>query len=252
MVAERCAVILAAGASRRLMPLTRDCPKCLLPVGGRTILARQLDTLAAFGIDDVVIVTGHGAAALRAACARQVRYVHNSHYATTNSLYSLTLTEEAVAGRPFLLLNSDVVVDPRLVGRLLAAAPNALLVDLEARLDEEAMKVVVRDGQVAAIDKGLDPAESDGENVGVVKFDAEGAAALFRAARRLLGAGRTNAWAPAAYALMLGEMTIGVVPTEGLPWIEIDFPEDLARAEREVVGRLAAAEARPGRRVQAG
>jgi choline kinase len=101
------------------------------------------------------------------------------------------------------------------------------------------MKVTVRDGRVAAIDKMLPVQTASGENVGIVKFDAEGAGALFRAARRLLDAGRTNAWAPAAYAAMLDEVPIGAVPTGGLPWIEIDFPEDLARAEREVVGRLA-------------
>jgi choline kinase len=239
MTDPRCALILAAGASRRLLPLTRDCPKCLLPVGGQTILSRQLDMLASFGIDDVVIVTGYRAAAVRARCGGKARLVHNPRYASTNSLYSLVLAEAAVAGRSLLLLNSDVVVDPSLVERLLEApAANALLVDLDARLDEEAMKVVVRDGLVAAIDKGIDPAIADGENVGVVKFDQDGAAALFRCGRAILAQRRLDAWAPAAYAAMLAERAIGAIPTDGLPWIEIDFPEDLARAEREVVGRL--------------
>lgn len=218
------------------MPLTCDVPKCLLALGGRTLLERQLALLADLGVRDVVVVTGHGAGPVVAACAGRARCVHNPHYEATNSLYSLALAEPEVTGGPMLLLNSDVLVHPGLVERLLAdRSENALLVDLDACLDEEAMKVVVSAGHVVAIDKAIDPAAADGENVGVVKFGPAGCRALFRAARAVLAEGRVSAWAPAAYQEMLAEMPIAAVPTAGLPWIEIDFPEDLARAEREVV-----------------
>ncbi len=237
-----CALILAAGAGRRLFPLTRDCPKCLLAVGGRPILVRQLDTLVECGIRDIVVVTGHGAAAVRAACDGRARCVHNPDYATTNSLYSLTLAEDAVAGRPLLLLNGDVLFAPALLRGLLEAPfADGLLVDFDAPLDAEAMKVAVRGDRVLAIDKGLAPEEADAENVGLVKFSRPGAAALFRAARALLAEGQAGAWAPAAYARLLQERPLGVLGTAGLPWIEIDFPEDLERAEREVLPRLLAA-----------
>ncbi len=230
------------------MPLTRDYPKCLLSLGGRTLLDRQLELLASLGVDDVVIVTGHGAEPVRAACAGRARCVHNLHYEVTNSLYSLALTEAEAGGRSMLLLNSDVVVHPVLVERLLdAPAENALLVDHDARLDDEAMKVVVSGGRVLAVDKGLDPNTADGENVGIVKFGADGALALFEAARALLSDGRLSAWAPAAYQEMLAQAPIAAVPTGGLPWIEIDVPEDLARAEREIVPRIDRAAGREGR-----
>lgn len=203
------------------------------------MLLRQLDLLAELRVEDVVVLTGFAAAAVRRVCAGRARCVHNPDFDRTNSLYSLALAEPAVAGRPLLLLNGDVVVDTALVARLLDAPyEDALLVDLDAPLDEEAMKVVVRDGRVAAIDKGLDPAAADGENVGVVKFGARGARALFEAARALLGEGRANAWAPAAYARMLAHVPIAAVPTAGLPWAEIDFPADVERAEREVIPRI--------------
>jgi NDP-sugar pyrophosphorylase family protein len=39
------AIILAAGVSRRLYPLTHDTPKCLLEVGGRPIIDFQMEAL---------------------------------------------------------------------------------------------------------------------------------------------------------------------------------------------------------------
>ncbi len=221
------------------MPLTRDIPKCLLVLAGRTLLERQLTLLADAGVEDVVVVTGHGAKAVRDACAGRARCVHNPHFEATNSLYSLALAEGAVPDRPMLLLNSDVVVHPALLERLLAEpAENALLVDPDARLDEEAMKVAISAGHVVAIDKRLDPSVTDGENVGVVKFGRAGRRALFRAARALLSEGWLSAWAPAAYQEILGEAPIAAVPTGGLPWIEIDFPEDLSRADRDIVPQV--------------
>ena len=53
------AIILAAGIGRRMLPLTDDCHKTLLEVGGRTILGRILDGLEANGITEVYIVTGY-------------------------------------------------------------------------------------------------------------------------------------------------------------------------------------------------
>jgi NDP-sugar pyrophosphorylase family protein/tRNA A-37 threonylcarbamoyl transferase component Bud32 len=59
------AVLLAAGFGTRLLPLTRELPKPLLPLWGRTLLDRALDTLAGFGVREVLINLHHGANAIR-------------------------------------------------------------------------------------------------------------------------------------------------------------------------------------------
>ena len=53
------AVILAAGVSRRLYPLTYDMPKCLIKVGEKPIINHQLDSLKNSGINDIIIVVGY-------------------------------------------------------------------------------------------------------------------------------------------------------------------------------------------------
>jgi choline kinase len=112
------AVILAAGASRRMGDLTRDIPKSALEVAGRSILEHQVEALRGAGVDRITVISGHGEDALRSVGGPDLEYLRNDDYATTNSIYSLWLAREAAAGG-FVLLNGDVLFHPRLLGRLL-------------------------------------------------------------------------------------------------------------------------------------
>ena len=228
------AVILAAGSGTRLRPLTADRPKCLLEVGGRTLLRHQLDALAACGVTDVVAVVGFCGDQVRRHAGRQVRYVENPHYETTNSLYSLWLAREELT-RGVLILNSDVLAPPRLFDRLLRApAPDAVLVELGHAFDPEDMKVSLREGCVVDFGKDLPPDRSHAHNVGVAKFCREGAARLTDCLGRLVAAGHQNDWAPVAFQEFAAHWQLAAVATDGLPWIEIDYLDDLTRARAEV------------------
>jgi MurNAc alpha-1-phosphate uridylyltransferase len=79
------AIILAAGAARRLAPLTDRTNKCLLAVGGRSLLDRMLEALATAGVAEAVIVVGHCGTQVRAAAgprrgAMPIRFVENAEY----------------------------------------------------------------------------------------------------------------------------------------------------------------------------
>jgi choline kinase len=101
-------------------------------------------------------------------------------------------------------------------------------------MGQEEMKVQVRDGKILDISKDMDPAAADGENVGLVKFSAAGAERLFATAGALVAQGVVRAWAPRAFQEMCASHALYAVGTDGLPWIEIDFPEDLERARSHI------------------
>ena len=235
-------IILAAGKGGRLNGTAAERPKCLVEIGGVSLVERQVRALREQGIDDIVIVIGYQADRVRKACGQWITYVENTRYAQTNSLFSLWLARPLLF-EGFVVLNCDVLFHPALLSDLLTARhEDALLLayrneDEEALgpLGDEEMKVRVRRGRVVSMSKQMDPADADGENVGIVKFGPTGAANLVAIMDELVVPGNLREWAPRAFSEFAQRRPLHVVGTRGLPWIEIDFPEDYRRAVRDVL-----------------
>lgn len=233
------AVILAAGRGTRLNGVAGDGPKALVRVGALTLVERQIRALRRAGLADVTVVVGCGAEQLRRHCGPTVRYVENPQYAETNSLYSLWLARHELAGGA-VILNCDVLFHPQLLLDLLTARHRSALMLAyrqpdDAPLGDEEMKVQVRGGRVMAMSKAMDPAEADGENVGLLRFDAPDVPELVSCLDRIVEAGGLREWAPRAFAAFAEHRPLYAIGTRGYPWIEIDFPEDYERAVRDVL-----------------
>jgi len=228
------AIVLAAGESRRMAAVTRDRPKCLLDVCGKSLLAHQLDAFRDYGIEDVVVMAGYHEEMVRRACAGRARTILNPIFRTTNSIYSLWLAREE-ASEGFVLSNGDVLFHPGLLERLLSSHhEDALAISFGETLAEEEMKVRVDGDRIVDINKTMDPKEADGENVGLLKFGPGGSAVLFERLEALISNGVTDKWAPYAFQEILDRRPLYAVSTAGLPWIEIDFVEDLEMARRTI------------------
>ena len=230
-------VILAAGRGNRLRDVTGDLPKCLARVGDRTLLDRQVRSLRRCGVDEIAVVAGYHAADVRRACDPDIDLLINTRYEATNSLYSLWLARDLLM-EGFVVLNCDVLFHDQLLWDLLTARDEDALLMAAARgqaYSDEEMKIRVRTGCVSAIAKTLDPADTDGENVGIAKFGAAGAAILIEELTQALAGGGLRDWLPRAFAGFALRRPLHVVETRGFPWTEIDFPEDYWRACAEVL-----------------
>jgi L-glutamine-phosphate cytidylyltransferase len=232
------AIILAAGRGSRLENEAGNVPKCLAPMGATTLLERQIQSLNAAGIGDILVVTGYHAELVRQVCGDRARCLENTRHAETNSLYSLWLARDYLRDG-FVVMNGDVLFHPRLLVELLSAdCEDALLLsycDPAAPLGDEEMKVVVRNGCVAEITKRMDGRLADGENVGVVKFGIAGARLLVEKLDALIASGAERDWAPRAFREFAQERPLYAVATRGLAWIEIDYPADYRRAVAEIL-----------------
>lgn len=238
------AVILAAGAATRLRPLTDSIPKCLLEVGGASILRRSLEHLIAVGVDEVVLVTGYRAAQLDAAVAAwrlpfDVSAVHNAAFDRTNNGYSTLLARPHVDGQPFLLMDADIVCDREVLAAVVSSArADCLALRPSSTLGAEEMKVVVDErGRVRRCAKEVDPRIAAGESIGINRFSAAASARFFAALEeRVVGRGLVNEYNDAAVQQMIDDDGYELWPVDIGDWYatEIDTPADLHATDAEL------------------
>lgn len=234
------AVILAAGQGTRLLPLTADSPKCLIQIGGRPLLARMLDALAAAGIERAIVVTGYLSDRVDAYLgARElplhVTTVRNPEYAATNNAASLAVARPAIGDDAFLLSDGDVIFSESPLPALLAAAePCTLAVDRGAPLADEAMKVQVDDtGLVAQLSKRLDPRACIGESIGVQKLGGPALSPMWDELGVVVRADATTAYYEAVFQRLIDRgIPFGVSEVRPGSWLEIDDSADLALARQ--------------------
>jgi choline kinase len=240
------AVILAAGIGARLGD-PAALPKALLRFADKSLLARHLEALAREGIEDIVIGTGYRAEAIEAELARlgasrTVRTVHNPRFREGSNVTLWTLREHVAAGEDLIVMDADVLCDRRMISRLARSrAASCLLVDRDFEPGDEPVKVGIREGTIVEFRKAAEGRfDTVGESVGFFRFAADAAGALAAFAERYVAAGAlATPYEEAIRDLLLAEPgLVGYEDVTGLPWIEIDFPTDVHRAEREVLPRL--------------
>jgi len=204
-----------------------------------TLIDRQIAALTRAGIREITVVVGAQADRVRQHCGDRATYVENTRFAETNSLYSLWLARHHLT-EGFVVLNCDVLFHPQLLEDLLttryeAAAMVAYRQPFDPAFGDEEMKVSVRGGRVVAMSKSMSPADADGENVGLLRFDAPAVPALARCLDAIVGSGGLREWAPSGFSAFAEHHPLYAIGTRGYPWIEIDFPEDLEQAVRHVL-----------------
>lgn len=235
----RLAVILAAGAGSRLRPRTERVPKCLLEVGGRTLLDYQLDALAAHGIRDALVVTGFEAEQVLRRYRSRLRTVHNPDYESTNNLYSLWAARRELAGRDFLCLHADVLFHPAMLRGLLESDADACVL-LDSQWVEETMKARLEGDRVVEIGKSIPRERVAGTFLGLARFSSRISTALPEVLDSLVAdpMNRHAYFTSCIPALGARGFHVGCAWTAGLPWVEIDFEQDLDRATREVLPQI--------------
>jgi phosphoenolpyruvate phosphomutase len=193
------AVILGAGQSQGLMPLTENLPKPMLDIKGKTVLERQIEVLNACGIKEIAVVRGYKKEAFNVS---NVRYYDNDQFASTNEVESLFTAKKELGGS-FLFLYGDILFERGHLEKLLKSpADISLLVDRAwkdtggtgqqaagrgapdlVRLDdpqESGYRFVGAEAphKVAQIGRNIPAAEAQGEFIGMAMFTQKGARAL--------------------------------------------------------------------------
>ena len=234
------AIILVAGVGWRLKPHTETTPKCLMEIGGKSLLRRYLETFAALGLPEAVLVVGHLKEQVMAEAERgpadvDVRFVVNEQFTRGNILSLWHARHEF--DDDILIMDGDVLFPQELLARVIASPDaNAIAVDERFRDTGEEQKVVCEDGWVVEVTKKVsgDP-RVRGEAVGILRLSADAAEVLRGILEEYIETGKDSLEYEDAFRELAAEVPIGLVEIGDLPWIEIDFEEDLACAREQVL-----------------
>jgi choline kinase len=236
------AVILSAGQGSRLGHLVDDRPKCLIDFSGRTLLDRQLDTLAANGVEEAVVVTGFHDELVEQAIAKRgrgpvVRTVFNPFYKVADNTGSLFMARAELAG-DCLVWNGDTLVSNALMRRVVDndRAGICVTIDRKETYDDDDMKVVEEGGRLKAIGKRLEGGVN-AESIGLLAFRGGGAERFRQAIEQAM---RTPEGTTIWYLRVINQLAQGsdvwTLDISGEEWGEVDFPPDVEAARELVAG----------------
>ena len=242
------AIILAAGLGSRLKEYTAGKPKCLLEFGAKTLLQRQMESLAANGITDIHLVRGYLGEKI---AYEGITYYENPDFRDNNILNSLFYAEIALEGN-VIVAYSDILVSPEIIEQLLKSNHDiSIVVDIDWRgyylgrkehpIEEAEIVVLDAQNNVVRIGKNL-ALEGDvhGEFIGMMKFSARGAqifkSSFYRAKSLYWDKPfhRASVFQKAYLTDMIQEMTDKGIPIQCViierGWKEIDTVEDYEKA----------------------
>ena len=245
------AIILAAGRGQRLQqPEHQQIPKCLLRFGGKTLLERHLLALRECGVSEVVLALGFKRELIEAEIDRMrvtpaPEIVINPGFELGSVLTVHTAAQPLGRGGDVLLMDADVLYHTQILKALVAGerAVNRVLMDRDFEAGDEPVKLCLRGAVPVELRKRVAPDlqyDTVGESVGFFRFDETGARRLTEIVAGYVARGASDMPHEEAVRDLIREHdhAFEVADVTGLPWIEIDFPKDVARAEREILPEL--------------
>ena len=244
------AIFIAAGEGLRLENVTKDLPKPLVDVNGKSILERQISLLRKNNVNDIVVITGYKKEKFT---FKNIEYVHNPNFREQEQTGSLMVARSKIAG-DILIMFGDILFDEIILQQMLDSKGDIVIAvdknwekSYEERHDNpksEADKVLIKDDKVIQISaKNIEVNDDNdvGELLGLIKLSMKGSKILIDQYEKLENShiGKFHdavSFKKAKFVDMLQELlSSGIVITpvsiKG-KWCEIDTKHDLEIAKK--------------------
>ncbi len=233
------AVILAAGKSSRLYPLTLDKPKCLLELEeGKAIIDFQIEMLEKCGVNNVVVIVGYLQELIRKHLGDKADYLEFFDYEKYNNLYTLYSIRERLDD-DVIILYSDVLFSKSLLEKCVKSKEDFCLLVHNREILRDSARVKIINNSIVDIGNHIKVEEGDGNFIGVAKYSKEGIRKLIEKSGKFIGKKEyDNSYYIVPLIELSKENKIGFEFANEEPWIEIDFLRDYEKAKSEVYPKL--------------
>ena len=223
------ALILAAGRGTRMGGIDR--PKCLLDLGGISILKYQIECLKNAGINKIFIVTGYNSEQIHSHLNDDFNFLHNVDFATTNNLYSVWTARNSL-NDDFICIYGDLLFDQRILDYCINDVNDICLV-VEKNVREETMKVKIENNTIIKLNKNIPENDADGNFIGMAKFRKSIIPLFFNKISRLVENNNFDSYYTEAIELMIKDnKKINYVETNNFSWMDIDEQNEFQAAKK--------------------
>ena len=241
------AVILAAGLGIRLRPLTHNIPKCLIEIGGKTLLEHSLENLSIHGIRKTIIIIGHLGEMIKGKLhekymGMEIAYAENIKYATTGSMYSFSTARELVDD-DVIVLDGDLLYEHIAIKEILASefSDCTIITNFSGSGDE--VYVCTNDNaRLSWLGKKIpDNSTPQGEFIGITKLSRRFLDKLFDKADEDYEKGCSGYFFEDVLFntnVVYDDYPVHAVYLRNLKWIEIDKESDYIKALNNIYPQL--------------
>lgn len=225
------AIIMAAGMGSRIRSVIGDKPKCLIMADRETLVGRMVRILNDRNINDITVITGYKSQLIHDELGMRVKYFHNPLYAVTNSITSLWLAREQLAG-DVMLMNADLYVEEKVIDIALARTHHVAMLSDCTRIEDADFRFGVDGDQIVKTGNQLTNHETDCEYVGIVRID-ESFIAKFKTRLEYMiqQADFRNWWEGVLYSFIDDGRAIYHKDVMGAFWTEVDHLADYQRLQ---------------------
>ena len=225
------AIILAAGRSSRLYPITIERPKCLLEIGGKRIIDRQIEAVNEIGIKEIVVVVGYKKDIIIKEVGDAIVYREYKGYEQTNNLHTLWSIRDLL-NDDYICLFSDVVFEPGIIKMAKESTEDFCMIIDTKEILEGTMRVEIEKEKLKVIGSHVPLSAASGNFIGIAKFSKIGSRMLLDQMGEMISGHQNDYYTIAVDALVQKGTRIGYIDVKNSAWTEVDTQEDLEIARR--------------------
>lgn len=223
------AILMAAGRGTRISRALEDDCKCMLDIGGISLIRHTVQMLLEAGVEVHLVVGFNKYRLMENLQGLPVIYHENVFYSITNSLASLWFAKDELKGEAVILGNADVFWEPPLLSILMEETRDCVMLCDSSRVEQGDYLFRVIDGAIIAYGKGMDCREANCEYVGLAMICGDMVAKCRDRLIQMVEWQRVGDWWEQILYSMTSERPIWAKDIVGNFWAEIDFIEDYHR-----------------------
>ena len=228
------AIILAAGVGSRISKFIEEKPKCMIDIGGLSLIRYTVNLLRSQGIGDITVVVGYRASVIMEELAGEnVNFVYNPFFDVTNGIASMWFARDHLTeGEDTVIMSGDVYLEPEILAELIALDKSPVLLADSTRRVEADYRYYYENGILKKFGKDLTIEETTGECLGVAKLKGDFVGVYKTRMIEMIGRQCHSVWWENVLYDLAAEREVYVHDVAGAFWAEVDFIEDCRRIRR--------------------